>query len=108
MKDFFLFDTVPDLNLLIWRRLSTRIVNGDSVELFTFLCLLVGVVALDSITLVFSSVKGEFASLSETLDTAVHATHIGLLICVDALVLLSVLVESKPLLTVCTLVLLHV
>jgi len=65
-------------------------------------------VPLDSVALMFPPVKREFASLTETLTTSIYATDIRLLIRVDAFMLLPVLVESKPLVTVSTLVLLHI
>lgn len=46
-----------------------------------------------------SPVKRKLSSLSKAFRTTINSAHIRLLICMDAFVLLSVLIESKLLVT---------
>lgn len=108
MEDLFFLHAAPRLNLRTRRWFSPGVVDCHSGELFFLSSLLIGMVPLDSVPLMLSPVKREFASLSETLTTSINSTHIWLLICVNALMLFPVLVESKPLLTESTFVLLDV
>ncbi len=83
----------------IWRRCSRRIIDGYSLVVLAGLCTLESVVPLDLIALMLPPMETQLASLTESFKTSIYATFVGLLISVDALMLLSILIEGEPLLT---------
>ena len=64
-------------------------------------------VALDPVAFMLASMETQFAPLTESLRTPVYATFVGLLISVNAFMLLPILVKREPLVAEPASVLLH-
>lgn len=82
-----------------WRRCSCWVVDSYTNKLLTLMVVLKSVVLLDLVPFMSSSVKGQLPPLPEPLLAAIYAADVRLLSCMDALVLLSVLIECKSLST---------
>lgn len=105
MKVFFII--IFDFSFSIpffWRTRVTSLyclfIKRNSFKLILSLSYSDGMILLDLVTSMSSSVQRKFSSLSESLLTSVNSANVGLLICMNTFMLFTILVESKSLITI--------